>query len=58
MDRSFGTATGTLLDEVKLLSRAVIIVDKAGNIAYVEYVGEAGVEPNYEAALAALKAAV
>lgn len=58
MDRSFGTATGTLLDEVKLLSRAVFIVDKAGKIAYAEYVGEAAVEPNYEAALAALNSVV
>ena len=58
MNRSFGEATGTLIDEVKLLSRAVIIVDKAGTVAYAEYVPEAAVEPNYEAALSALKATV
>jgi thiol peroxidase len=58
MDRSFGAATGTLIDEVKLLSRAVFVVDASGNVAYAEYVPEAAVEPNYEAALAALKALV
>jgi thiol peroxidase len=58
MDRSFGEATGTLLDEVKLLSRAVFVVGKDGTIVHAEYVGEAGKEPNYEAALAAVKAAV
>lgn len=57
MDRSFGTAYGTLIDELKLLSRAVFVVDKTGTITYVEYVPEAGKEPNYEPALAALKSA-
>lgn len=56
--RSFGEAYGTLIDEVKLLSRAVFVVDKNGNLAHVEYVPEAGTEPNYEAAMAAIKAAV
>lgn len=58
MERSFGEATGTLIDEVKLLSRAVFVVDKTGTIVHAEYVSEAGKEPNYEAALSALKAAV
>ncbi|MBL8822124.1 MAG: thiol peroxidase [Planctomycetia bacterium] len=58
MDRSFGTATGTLIDEVKLLSRAVFVVDKTGTVAYAEYVGEAGKEPNYEAALKAIQSVV
>ena len=46
-----------LIDEIQILSRAVFVVDKAGKLSYVEYVPEAGKEPNYEAALAALKAA-
>jgi len=58
MDRSFGEATGTLIDEIKLLSRAVFVVDKNGTVVYAEYVGEAGKEPSYEPALAALRAAV
>jgi thioredoxin-dependent peroxiredoxin len=55
MDHSFGEAYGTLIDEVKLLSRAVFVVDKNGTIVHAEYVPEAGKEPHYEPALAALK---
>lgn len=38
-----------------LLARAVVIVDENGNVAYEELVPEITNEPNYEAALAALK---
>jgi thioredoxin-dependent peroxiredoxin len=38
-----------------LLSRAVIVVDETGKVAYTEQVEEITNEPNYEAALAALK---
>lgn len=58
MNRSFGEATGTLIDEVKLLSRAVFVVNKAGEIVHAEYVPEAGKEPNYDAALNALKSSL
>jgi thiol peroxidase len=57
MERSFGPAYGVFIDEVKLLSRAVFVVDKNGTITYVEYVPEAKQEPNYAKALDALKAA-
>jgi thiol peroxidase len=56
-DHSFGKAYGTLIEEVRLLSRAVFVVDKNGTITYVEYVPEAGKEPNYDKALDALKKA-
>lgn len=56
-ERSFGQAYGVLIDELKLLSRAIFIVGKDGKIAYCEYVPEVTQEPNYEKALAALKAA-
>jgi thiol peroxidase len=55
-DRSFGQAYGVLIDELKLLSRAIFIIGKDGRIAYCEYVPEVTQEPNYEKALAALKA--
>ena len=42
---------------VPLLARAVFVVDKAGKITYAEYVPEVTHEPNYDTALAALKAA-
>ncbi len=37
-----------------LLSRAVVVVDESGKVAYTEQVPEITQEPNYEAALAAL----
>jgi thioredoxin-dependent peroxiredoxin len=55
LDMSFGDAYGTHIKELRWESRAVFVVDKDGIIRYVEYVPVAGREPNYEAALAALK---
>ncbi len=37
-----------------LLSRAVVVIDEEGKVAYTEQVPEIAQEPNYEAALAAL----
>jgi thiol peroxidase len=37
-----------------LLSRAVVIIDKTGKVAYTEQVPEVGQEPDYDAALLAL----
>jgi thioredoxin-dependent peroxiredoxin len=58
-DHSFGKAFGVLLDglPLKLLARSVFVVDKSGTVTYVEYVPEVTSEPDYEKALAALKAA-
>lgn len=38
-----------------LLSRAIVIIDGAGKVAYTEQIPEITQEPNYDAALAALK---
>lgn len=38
-----------------LLSRSVVVVDENGNVVYTEQVSETVNEPNYEAALKALK---
>ena len=35
----------------QLHSRAIVVVDENGNVAYTELVPEVGQEPNYEAAL-------
>jgi thiol peroxidase len=56
-DRSFGQAYGVLIDELKLLGRSIFVVGKDGKIVYSEYVPEVTQEPNYEKAIAALKAA-
>ena len=37
-----------------LLSRAIVVIDESGNVAYTEQVPEITQEPNYDAALAAL----
>jgi thioredoxin-dependent peroxiredoxin len=57
-DHSFGQNYGVLIEglPLALLSRAVFVVDKNGTITYAEYVPEVGAHPNYDAALAALKA--
>jgi thiol peroxidase len=54
-DVSFGKAYGTLIKELRLLSRAVFVIDAAGIVQYAEYVKEMSTHPNYDAALAALK---
>ena len=54
-DRNFGQSYGTLIEELKILSRAIFVLDAAGKIVHAEYVPEVASEPNYEAATAALK---
>jgi thiol peroxidase len=54
----FGKDYGVLISGgplAGLFSRAVVIVDGAGKVAYAEHVSEITHEPNYEAALKALK---
>jgi len=52
---SFGDAYGTHIKELRLDSRAVFVVDGGGIIRYVQYVPEITNQPDYDAALAALK---
>ena len=54
-DRNFGRNWGMLIDELKLLARGVFVLDKAGNVVYSELVPEVTTEPNYAAAMTALK---
>ena len=54
-DRSFGQGYGVLIDELKLLSRSIFVVDQNGTITYCEYVPEVTQEPNYDKAIEALK---
>ena len=57
-DASFGTNYGVLIKELRLLARAIFLLDKNDNVKYVEYVKEMGNPPNYNAALAALKSSI
>lgn len=54
-ERAFGESYGTLIKELKILSRAVFVVAPDDTIKYVEYVPEVAQEPNYEKALAAVQ---
>ena len=54
-DASFGRAYGLLIKELRLLARAVLVVDKAGTVQYVQIVPEVTTEPDYQAAIDAAK---
>jgi thiol peroxidase len=54
-DATFGKAYGVLIKDLRLLARAVFVLDKQGIIRYVELVKEVASEPNYDAALNAAK---
>lgn len=53
----FGRDWGLMIDELKLLTRSVVVLDSAGKVVYCEIVPEVTDEPNYDAALEALNAA-
>ncbi len=47
----FGLKYGFVVEELRLLARGVIVIDKDNTVKHVEYVTEMTDEPNYEAAL-------
>ena len=54
----FGQAYGVTLTDGPLrglLARSVVVLDETGKVVYTELVGEIANEPNYDAALKALK---
>jgi len=56
-DNTFSTAYGVDMTDgplAGLMSRAVVVVNEEGNVAYTEQVPEIAQEPNYDAAIAAL----
>ncbi len=57
-DAAFGQAYGLVIKELRLLARAVLVVDKAGSVAWFQLVPEITHEPDYDAAIAAAKAVV
>ena len=54
-ERSFGHAFGALIEELKILCRAVFVLDADGVVKHAEYVSEVTEEPDYAAALATLE---
>ena len=53
--RTFGKAFGVELPELGILARAVFVADKHGKVVHVDYVTEIAEEPDYAAALNAVK---
>lgn len=54
-DRSFALAYGVLIDELKLLSRAIFVIDRNNVIRYIQHVPEVTHEPDYDAVLKAAR---
>ncbi|PLX92254.1 MAG: thiol peroxidase [Desulfuromonas sp.] len=54
-ERSFGLNYGLLLKDLKLLARAVYVIDQNDKVAYAEVCSEVTAEPDYTAALEAVK---
>ena len=53
-DASFGTAYGVLVKELRLLARAVFVIDREGVVQYTEIVKEITEEPDYRSVLDAV----
>ena len=54
----FGKKYGCLMKGVRLLRRAVFVIDREGKIIYSVYMPELGVEPEYDEVMGAAKAAL
>ena len=54
-DAQFGLAYGVLIKELRLLARAVFLVDQKGDLRYTQLVKEITNEPNYEEIWSELK---
>lgn len=57
-DLSFGMNYGFVIEELRLLSRGIVILDKDNAVRYVEYVKEVSQHPNYDKALEEAKKAL
>ncbi|MBT8338661.1 MAG: thiol peroxidase [Desulfatitalea sp.] len=52
---AFGQAAGLLINDLRLLARAVLVVDREGVVRHSQLVQEVSEEPDYDAVLGALK---
>ena len=57
-DGNFGQSWGTMIDALRIQSRAVFVVNEHNTIVHAEYVPEVADHPDYDAALAAARGAV
>jgi thiol peroxidase len=58
MKAEFGEKYGCLVKERRIFRRAVFVVDRQDKATYAAYMPALGVEPNYEAVLAAARSAL
>jgi thiol peroxidase len=56
-DLSFGRAYGVAIKELRMLARAVFVIDARDEVVYAEYVPAIEQHPAYDAAIAAARAA-
>jgi thioredoxin-dependent peroxiredoxin len=54
-EASFGKTYGVLIKELRLLARAIFLVNKEGTIRYIQIVKELTEEPDYEKVLGIIK---
>jgi thiol peroxidase len=54
-DAAFGQAYGVLIRELRLLARAIFVVDRQGVIRHVQLVKEVATEPDYAGVLDAVR---
>ena len=54
-DGAFGRAYGVLIKELRLLARAVFVIDRGGIVQYVQVVEEMTQEPDYDAVWRAVR---
>ena len=57
-DEDFGRKYGFLIEELRLLNRGILVLDKDGIIRHIEYVGENTDHPDYDKALEVSKSLV
>lgn len=58
MSADFGEKYGVLIKEVRLLRRAIFVVDASDQVVYVAYMPALGEEPNYPEVIEAAKKAL
>lgn len=54
-DLDFGLKYGFVMEELRLLARGIVVLDRDNTVKYVEYVSEATNHPDYDKALEAAK---
>ena len=52
---SFGQAFGVLIQDMRLLARAVFVIDRDGTVRYIQLVEDVTHEPDYDSAISAAR---